>query len=182
MPATIKAVAYLKNTISGDINTVKIPVSFGKPISIYPQPAVKFAARYGSTLNDGVKASDKYTDGNWLGYEGENLSAVITLENKFKISKVTFGYLQNSDESIFAPHSVIVETSVDGITYKSAGVYDFDDNKWNVPITRSEVSVSFPETEAAFLRLLIFNRGKCPDNHPAAGKKAWIFVDEITVE
>ena len=47
---------------------------------------------------------------------------------------------------------------------------------------KSEVSVTFPETEAAYVRLLIFNRGKCPDSLPSAGKKAWLFVDEITVE
>jgi hypothetical protein len=28
----------------------------------------------------------------------------------------------------------------------------------------------------------VFNRGTCPDNHPGAGKKAWMLIDEITVE
>ena len=26
------------------------------------------------------------------------------------------------------------------------------------------------------------NRGRCPDWHPGAGEKAWIFADEITIE
>jgi alpha-N-acetylglucosaminidase len=182
LPATIKAIAYYKNAVSGDINTVKIPVSFGKPITIYPQPNAKFASTYGSTLNNGIKGSDNYTDGNWLGYEGENLSTTISLENKFKISKVTVGYLENSSASIFAPHSIIVETSVDGNNYKSAGVYDFEDRNWSITTKKGEVAIKFPVTEAAYVRLLIFNRGKSPDNSSSAGKKAWLFVDEITVE
>jgi len=182
LPVTVKAATYQKNKAIGDISIVKIPLSFGKPVSISPQPDDKYKGRLGATLTDAVKASTNHRDGNWLGYEGNNMSAVIALGANYKISKVSLSYLQNSGTWIFAPHSVIVETSTDGNTYKSAGVYDFDENNWNVPATKNEVTVSFPETEASYVRLLVLNRGNCPDNHPGAGKKAWMFVDEITVE
>ncbi len=182
LPATIKAVAYLNNALAGDAATLKIPVSFGKPVSIFPQPAEKYKAHLGATLTDGIKTGENYQDGTWLGYEGDNLSAMISLEGKYKVSKVTLSYLQNSDAWIFAPHSVIFETSADGVNYKSAGVHDFDDSRWNISGRRSEITVSFPETEAAYIRMLIFNRGICPANHPGAGKKAFMFIDEITVE
>jgi len=181
LPATVKAVAYKNNRQSGDINTVNIPVSFGKPVSV-TQPADKYKARSGATLTDGEKASANMPGLNWLGYEGENLSAVVMLEGKFKISKVTIGYLQKSDSWVFAPRSVIVETSDDGINFKPAGIVDVDDNQWNTQAKRANLTISFPETEATHIRLLVFNRGNCPDNHPGAGKKAWLLVDEITVE
>lgn len=182
LPATVKGVAYLNKKVCGDMATVKIPVSFGKPVSVFPQPSDKFKARFGATLTDGVEASTKFTDGNWLGYEGENLTAMITLEGKFTISKVSFSFLENGDNLIFSPHSVIIETSTDGKTYKSAGVHDFDDNKWTTLAKKSDFTLSFPETEASYVRLIMFNRGTCPETHPGAGKKAWMFVDEITVE
>jgi len=182
LPATIKAVAYHNNALLGDINTVEIPVSFGKTATIFPQPSKKYAAQYGATLTNQVNVTENFKDGNWLGYEGDNLSSVISLDGKFKISKVTVSYLHNPNEWIFAPHSIIVETSVDGNTYKSAGIYDFDDSKWDIPSQKKDITISFPETEAAFVRLLIFNRGTCPTNHPGAGKKAWLFVNEITVQ
>lgn len=181
LPATIKAVAYKNGKQSGDVKTVKIPVSFGKPVSV-SQPADKYKARFGTTLTDGEKASANTPVYNWLGYEGENLSAIVTLEGKFKISKVTIGYLQKSEAWIFAPRSVIVETSADGINYKPAGIVDVDDNLWNIPAKRTDLTISFPETEASHMRILVFNRGTCPDNHPGAGKKAWLLIDEITVE
>ncbi len=182
LPAIIKATAFKNNIPAGDLSLVKIPVSFGKTVSVSPQPADKYKARYGATLTDGIPASDKFNDNNWLGYEGDNLSALIALEGKYKISKVTFSYLENGDNLIFAPHSVIIETSADGISYKSAGVHDFNDNDWSMAAKKGEITVRFPETEASYVRLLIFNRGKCPENTTGAGKKAWLFVDEITVE
>jgi hypothetical protein len=182
LPATIKAVAYQNSKFAGDISTVKIPVSFGKSVSIFPQPAEKYKANNGATLTDGVFASVKSTDGMWLGYEGNNLTAMISLGGTYKISKVSFNYLENGDNLMFSPHSAVIETSVDGIIYKSAGVHDFDDNKWTTIAKKSNLAISFPETDAAFVRVLIFNRGTCPDNHPGKGKKAWMLFDEITVE
>ena len=182
LPATIKAAAFNKNMPSGDISSVFVPVSFGKSASISTVPSERYKAQYGVTLTDGVLASANYTDGKWLGYEGENMDALINLDGKFKISKVSFSYLENSDALIFAPLSVIVETSEDGVTYKSVGVNDFNANNWNKAVQKNEFSLKFPETDASFVRVLILNRVNCPENHFAAGKKAWLFVDEIAVE
>jgi hypothetical protein len=182
LPVTVKAVAYHKKTLSGDVALIHIPVSFGKTVSVFPQPSVKYTAHYGATLTDGISASDKFNQGNWLGYEGENLSALISLDGKFKISKISFSYLENGDNLIFAPHSVIVETSADGINYRTVGVHDFDDSKWNMAAKKGELTIRFPETEASHVRLLFFNRGQCPESLSGTGQKAWLFVDEITVE
>lgn len=182
LPATIIAVAVKNSKMAGDFSTFKIPVSFGKTVTIFPQPSEKFKAHFGATLTDGVVGSTKFTDGNWLGFEGDNLSALITLEGSYKISKVAFSYLENGDNWIFAPHSVAIETSSDGVTYKSAGIHDFDDNKWSMAAQKGDLTISFPETEASTVRIQFFNRGKCPDNLPGAGKKAWMLIDEITVE
>ena len=182
LPATITAIAHRNNAVAGSKAYVSIPLSFGKAVSIFPLPAEKYKSNYGATLTDGVRASEKINDGHWLGYEGDNLTALLTLEGKYKISKVSFGYLENGYNQVFAPHSVIVETSANGIDYVLAGVHDFDDNKWSMVAQKGALTISFPETEAAYVRLLFFNRGVCPETIPAAGKKAWMFLDEITVE
>ena len=38
-----------------------------------------------------------------------------------------------------------------------------------------------PEMEGRFVRLLAENLGICPDWHKGAGGKAWLFIDEITI-
>ncbi|MFZ4548593.1 MAG: alpha-N-acetylglucosaminidase C-terminal domain-containing protein, partial [Bacteroidales bacterium] len=182
MPVIIKAAAFLKNMPFGDISSVIVPVSFGKTANISTVPSDKYKAQYGVSLTDGILASANYTDGKWLGYEGENIGALIKLDGKFKISKVSISCLENSDAMIFTPVSVIVETSIDGVVYKSAGVDDFSASNWNKTAQKTEFAINFPETEASFVRVLLLNRGNCPENHFAAGKKAWMFVDEIKVE
>jgi hexosaminidase len=182
LPATIKSVAYINSKVAGDASTVSIPVSYGKQASVFPQPSEKHKAHLGASLTDGITASAKSTDVNWLGYEGDNLTAVVTLGGNFKISKVTLSYLENGDNWIFAPHSVVLETSIDGINYKSAGIHDFDDNKWSMVAEKKDLAIKFNELQASYIRLIIYNRGTCPENHPGAGKKAWMFFDEITVE
>ena len=182
LPATVKAVAYQNTKQIGDINTMNIPVSFGKSVSVNPNPSEKYAASLGMTLTDGELAADRFNDGKWLGFEGDNFNTVINLEGKFKIKKVSFSYLENGYNAIFTPHAVAVETSADGITYQSAGIYEFDDNKWSMAPKKNLRTITFPETVASHVRLLFYSRGECPESLPCKGKKAWVFVDEITVE
>ena len=161
---------------------MNIPVSFGKSVSVNPNPSEKYAASLGMTLTDGELAADRFNDGKWLGFEGDNFNTVINLEGKFKIKKVSFSYLENGYNAIFTPHAVAVETSADGITYQSAGIYEFDDNKWSMAPKKNLRTITFPETVASHVRLLFYSRGECPESLPCKGKKAWVFVDEITVE
>jgi len=182
LPADIRAVSYLNNKMAGDMAVVKIPVSFGKQVNLSAMPDEKYKSQSGFTLTNGIFASAKYTDGNWLGYEGDNLSALISLGGRFNISKISLSYLEDGSVNIFAPHSVIIETSTDGTNFKSAGVYDFNTSNWSMAALKGNAYINFPETEAEYVRMLIFNKAICPENHPAAGKKAWMFIDEITVE
>jgi len=35
---------------------------------------------------------------------------------------------------------------------------------------------------ARYIKVTAKNRGTCPPWHPGAGEKAWIFIDEVTIE
>jgi alpha-N-acetylglucosaminidase len=180
LPAQVKAVGFRGSKVAGDVAVQMLPVTFGKSASLNPIPSGKYQARFGATLTDGKEGSENSNDGNWVGYEGENMGTLITLEGTFKISELTLSYLECGYSRIFAPRSVIVETSTDGINFKMAAVHDFDDNVWPMPSKKNKLTLSFPSTDAAFIRLLVFNRGTCPAGHPAAGSKAWMFIDEIS--
>ena len=41
--------------------------------------------------------------------------------------------------------------------------------------------MSFPEVEAKYIKIKAVNYGACPDWHPAAGSKSWLFVDEVRI-
>jgi hexosaminidase len=132
-------------------------------------------------LVDGIKGSVNHADGNWKGFNGNDMVATIDLGKKEDISSVEIGCLQNVGAWIFYPEELIVETSDDGQNFKRLGK------------TKNKVSVSEPgriiqnlkvdkNANARFLRVTAKNLGTCPKGHAGEGKPAWLFVDEIIVE
>jgi hypothetical protein len=55
------------------------------------------------------------------------------------------------------------------------------DLKNTEPVTRS-VEISFQALNARFVKIFAKNIGVCPPGHKWAGRKAWLFVDEVMVE
>jgi len=56
---------------------------------------------------------------------------------------------------------------------------DFSDDEYGLFLKEFSTNT---QTRARYVRVRAKNYGKCPDWHPGAGGKTWIFVDEIVVE
>jgi hexosaminidase len=68
--------------------------------------------------------------------------------------------------------------SNDGINYSILGKSsEFKSDT----LTMGWITVSFPQTNARYIKLLAKNYGEIPDGQPGAGNKAWLFADEIRV-
>ena len=182
LPATVKASAFFKNAVFGDVSSLYLPVSFGKPVVLNPTPSPKYMANGYNSVNDAVYGSADFKAGNWLGYEGESVTASIDLEAAFKIKKVSLSYLENANAWIFGPAAIIVQVSADGITYTPVATRDFDDRVYSSSASLMKCDLTFPETSAKFVRVTLMNRGKGPEGTASAGHKAWMFFDEISVE
>jgi hexosaminidase len=44
-----------------------------------------------------------------------------------------------------------------------------------------DFSKTFPNLVTRYLKIIVKNIKVCPVGHPSAGKKAWLFVDEISI-
>ena len=109
------------------------------------------------------------------------MNVTMNLEGTYKVKKVTVSYLENGDNWIFGPSAVAVMTSVDGNTFTPVYSYDLPD-AWNASSIIKKIAATFPVTDARFIKVIMYNRGTCPQGSACAGKKAWLFVDEVTVE
>lgn len=123
-----------------------------------------------------------YDDGNWQGYEQNDLDATIDLGEIGPVSKITVHFLQDHHAWIFGPTRVQYEVSEDGKTFSPAGTADFP-----APASAQEASIltvskSVPDAKARFVRVIAKNLGTCPSWHLGRGGKSWMFVDEIIVE
>lgn len=122
-----------------------------------------------------------HADGNWKGFNGNDLVATIDLGETKSFSTVKVGVLQNVGAWIFYPSEVIVEVSSDGKNFKNAGKIK---NKVGTmePERMIQELVVNKKSKARFVQVTAKNIGTCPKGHAGEGKPAWLFVDEIIVE
>ena len=82
---------------------------------------------------------------------------------------------------IFIPKKILVYTSIDDEIYYKRAIFEpsLTDNIEGHFF--EEFVMSFPEVNAKYVKIKAINYGECPDWHPAAGSKSWLFVDEVRI-
>jgi hypothetical protein len=133
------------------------------------------------TLADGVLASDNYKDGLWQGFL-QDVDLIIDLGNEKQISAISSGYLQDINVWIWLPTSVEYSVSLDGLNYSIVKNLPNTISERKGGSFRQEFTVSFKPVNARYIRVKAKSIGVCPDWHKGRGGKAWIFIDELTVE
>ena len=77
------------------------------------------------------------------------------------------------------PEKIIVYTSIDGYNYYNRVSFEPQISDRVEGHFFEEFVLTFPEVEAKYIKIKALNYGVCPDWHPAAGSKSWLFVDEV---
>jgi hypothetical protein len=80
------------------------------------------------------------------------------------------------------PSEVTWWTSEDGTTFTKISTIANDvDEHYEGPVTK-QFSLILKGNKVRYIKVVAKNRGECPAWHLGAGKKAWVFADEITIE
>ncbi|NND33552.1 MAG: hypothetical protein HKN76_13255 [Saprospiraceae bacterium] len=181
---TIKALAFFDGRCSDASTTkvVKMNLATYKPIQHDTRYDAPFSAGGDQALVDGLIGGNSVNDGKWQGYLGKNLSATIDFGERIEIKKITTRAYKNQNAGIFLPNKVTFEVSNDGErfieVYRKPLFHSRDEE--TKPF---EYSFSFKGSrKARYIRVSADNMGICPGWHKQAGEKAWIMLDEITVE
>jgi arylsulfatase len=154
----------------------------GKMISLAHAYSPLYASSGNSALIDGIRGSTFHNDGFWQGFEGDDLDAVVDLGEVVSLGRITCGFLENQYAWIFFPRVVEISISRDGV------VYDLVQHVRNKALVRNtqpgfeDYVADLPDMRARYIRIRAKNVGICPDWHPGAGGKAWLFCDEIIIE
>ena len=180
----IKAALFINNEQKG--KTSEKIVHFSKAIGKRVKYNTIYKARYSGsgplTLVDGLTGSIAHNDNYWQGWQKENMDVTIDLLNVEKISKVSIGFLESHGSWIFLPTLAIVSFSNDGESFNQKVEIKIDDGIRSGSANRIELESQDLNLSARFIRVEAVNRGVCPDWHPGAGGKTWIFSDEIVIE
>ena len=180
--AVLRARAFAPGRTASPVVTAQYrPMPADRRIELHARYANQYAAGGDRALIDGLRGGDNFRTGLWQGYQGQDFEAVVELVPPRRIREIRVGFLQDIGSWIFFPPEVSFAISMDGRTYTELGTVhnDFPDNRWGV-FTR-DVSILVDDIEARYVRIRAKNYGPCPDWHPGAGGKTWLFLDEILI-
>lgn len=183
-PTTIKTAIFDNGKPLGIIYEKRVCLNkaTGKSVKYTIAPSNKYRAGGQMTLVNGITGSDNFSDGQWQGFEGNDLEVIIDLGSEMQISSVSAGFISSPASWIFFPQHIEFFVSADGINFKSAGKVvneklPKDQTTERINLTAEKISLP-----ARYVKVFAKNLGLCPEGHEGAGKKCWMFTDEIVVE
>jgi len=153
----------------------------GKPVTLAAMPSPNYPALGATSLTDGRIGEVDHASGLWLGFHADDLDATIDLGRSRPIRRLAARFLQATRVGIHPPRKVVFEISADGKTFTqvaSVAVKDADKARG----TTIHLVGSGPlRATGRYVRIRAVNLKTVPAWHPARGKKAWLFVDELLV-
>jgi sialate O-acetylesterase len=178
----LRARAFLNEQGSEFIHDIRFAphLGIGKALTMAHPPHPKYSGTPG-VLMDGFDGSDDFTDGRWLGFEGDDAEVLLDLGQAMPIGSISVVYADDPANWIFAPQSVEVASSTDGITFSVNTSVSVEGHRGT---PKPEVRIALPPVPPAparYLRLKVKNLGTCPPGHAGAGEKAWLFLSEIRI-
>ena len=132
-------------------------------------------------LLDFIRGGENFRTGAWQGYYGVDFEVVIDLGKAQKINTLSAGFLQEHKSWIWMPGYVEFFVSNDGTKFsKVARIENMVDEKENGGIIKEFGKGGINKT-ARYIKVFAKGMDACPEWHVGAGNKAWMFVDEISI-
>ena len=180
---TIKAAIFVDGKLKEAPSTKEIifHTAIGMMGQLKFQPNPNYAAKGALSLTDGLKGSDNFRDGYWLGFQGDDLDYKLSFDVPKQIASVTLTFLQNSGAWILMPESVNIDLLDENKNVVASVVLVPDSFPEVVGTLVEDFNARFKQVNASAIHIKAKNTGVLPEWHEYSGNKAWIFVDEIVV-
>ncbi len=135
-----------------------------------------------AALTNTLHGTIDHHDGQWQGFEATDLKAVVDLESTIPVSRIAVSFLEKQASWIFLPRRVEFAVSIDGLTWTPVESQTITATQNAPEPAIREVTCRAGGVRARYIRVYATNITTVPGWHPGSGGKAWLFVDEITVE
>lgn len=179
--AMIYAAVYKDSKPLGKVTRQGFAVNKATGRSYEPTPKAGWEhLNEGFGLADGIRGYS-HSMRRWISFYKDTVQIVFNLEQPQLVKEVTFSSLWKPCNEIWPARGVSISVSKDGKTFMQVGskelTYDFTLTEG----TRFPVSLSFPETEATFVRLELLSGGLCLKGYYNEGKQSELAMDEIEI-
>ncbi|MDN5203021.1 sulfatase-like hydrolase/transferase [Fulvivirgaceae bacterium BMA10] len=154
-----------------------------KKVIFTKQPAPQYSKNWERALTDGL--STKYTRywGNslkeWLGFNKDPMEITVDLGKISELHNVGLHCLQNFDSWIYLPEQISISGSSDGKQFDHLTTIR-PENNYNTNGDKLLLA-GVNNAQARYIKITVENLSSIPQNHPGAGNRGWVFVDEIII-
>lgn len=152
-----------------------------KTVTLLTKPK-KYAGEDPQVLTDGSLGGNSFYS-NWLGFEGNDMEAVIDLGQTESVSFVHTAFLKVTNHVVFFPEQVEVYYSSDGTTYQKLAA-----RETAIPLKLGDkvndveyYDFEFTPVQARYIKVYARSMKVAPAWHHASGNPAWIFCDEVII-
>lgn len=173
----LKALSFINGAPNGRVFEQHFSKSLatGKTVSIKNFPAGNYAADK-QVLVNGIGGTYLYNTGEWLGFSGNDLEALIDLGITQQVTEIGIGLLNYHWQKMWAPDRLTFEVSEDGKNYQQV----YKQTEFKVEgINRIKQKIN--PVNARYIRIIAINKGIIPKGEYGAGGNAWLMADEIIV-
>lgn len=179
---TLKAVAMNKG-VEKDVLTIDIPIhkALGRSVTWSRRPHPRYVSGLPESLVDGIRGPQIFKSEEWGAWNGGPVSLTIDMEQTEPYSSVTVGMISDKPSYVFFPEKIVVEVSEDGENFSEVAVADNGVENETDPDMLKDFTLTFPETSARYIKVTIEPVKNIPDWHYAAGRRTYVFVDELIV-
>lgn len=155
--------------------------AIGKKVTLFTKPK-KYANEDPQVLTDGALGGSGFY-ANWLGFEGNDMEAMIDMGSEQEISSISMAFLQVTNHIVFFPLKVSYSFSMDNKNYVKIGTVEN-----TRPLLRTSkvndiqyFDLKIKSEKVRYIKIKVENVKEAPYWHHAAGLPSWIFADEIII-
>lgn len=161
---------------------ISLGKSTGCPVELgMVKPSERFLYGGAATLVDGMKGSESYTSGEWIGFRDGDVVAVIDLGSKESVSRVSTSAYVNVDSWIMGSLGLVVSVSEDKETFCEVARKDYLSETNLKKEGIEEYRVEFEQVKARYVKVVVKCTPTLPKGHVAAGRTPYMLIDEIEV-
>jgi len=178
---TVKAIAVEDNKTSFVDEGTFAKIRDDIKLTLVNKYLPNYADEGDNALINGIHGKVNWRLGNWQGYQGNDLIAIIDMGQVKPIKQVSLGTLQDTGSWIVFPQYVQYWVSDDGSNYKLAATVNTKVDIKNPDVQTQKFTAPL-NINARYIKLIAKQYGPLPEWHESKGQPSYIFADEITVE
>jgi hypothetical protein len=157
--------------------------AFGKKILSMAEPSPDYKGRGEAGILSGVPASPSNHREAWLGFHGTDFSILIDLGKTLRIDSIVIGTLTNIALGIMPPLEVQVSAGSAPDSLRPFGALESIEkaSAQTASPVRNQHRIRARGVSARYFQIDVRCTKTLPTWHPAAGQRAWLFIDNILV-